>query len=272
MPIEIRLVRSQDDSETYIRLPYCIYSSWKEFVPPLLKDERRFHDPKHNAALLNSETVRFLAFLDGDAVGRVMGIISHVYNREHGEQDVRFFQFDCIDNDQVAENLLQHVIEWGCAMGMKRIIGPFGFSEKDPQGVQIEGIKSAPVIASASNPSYMQQMIEASGFSKFKDCVSYVVDIPEKLPSAYQKISQRLTTGKSYEIVSVKKRSELKPHFKDVLLLLNEGYENIYGFVPLSDADIQHMADEYLDFIDPRFVKFLRKTTDQEIIAFVLAM
>ncbi|MFM7902533.1 MAG: hypothetical protein ACKPAD_11180, partial [Bacteroidota bacterium] len=149
---------------------------------------------------------------------------------------------------------------------------PFGFSEKDPQGVQIEGIKSAPVIASASNPSYMQQMIEASGFSKFKDCVSYVVDIPEKLPSAYQKIRERLITGKSYEIVSVKKRSELKPHFKDVLLLLNEGYENIYGFVPLSDADIQHMADEYLNFIDPRFVKFVRKTTDQEIIAFVLAM
>lgn len=272
MPIEIRLVRSKSDSESYIRLPLRIYNSWKEFVPPLLKDERRFHDPKYNVSLLNSETVRFLAFLDGQAVGRVMGIISHVYNREHDEQDARFFQFDCIENYQVAEMLLQHVIEWGRAMGMKRIIGPFGYSEKDPQGIQIEGSKSAPVIASASNPNYIQKMIEGAGLSKFKDCVSYVIDIPEKLPSAYQKICQRLIAAKEFEIVTVKKRSELKPHFKDVLSLLNEGYENIYGFLPLSDTDIQYMADEYLDFIDPRFVKFIRKTTNREIIAFVLAM
>ncbi|MFM2190789.1 MAG: hypothetical protein RL491_1175, partial [Bacteroidota bacterium] len=237
-----------------------------------MKDERRFHDPKHNAGLLNSETVRFLAFLDGQAVGRVMGIISHGYNQDHHEKDARFFQFDCIENEQVAEKLLNHVIEWGRAMGMKRIIGPFGFSEKDPQGIQIEGSKSAPVIASASNPAYIQRMIEEAGFTKFKDCVSYVMEIPEVLPPSYKRICERLSALNDYEIVSVKKRSDLKPHFRDVLLLLNEGYENIYGFVPLSDEDIQHMADEYLDFIDPRFVKFIRKTSDCEIIAFVLAM
>lgn len=272
MPIEIRLVRSRTDSEAYIRLPFHIYSKWKEYVPPLLKDERRFHDPKHNGALLNSETIRFLAFLDGQVVGRVMGIINHGYNLDHDVQDVRFFQFDCIENEQVSEKLLGSVIEWGRSMGMKRIIGPFGFSEKDPQGIQIEGSKVAPVIASASNPSYIKKMIEDVGFTRFKDCVSYVIDIPKKLPHAYQKICERLINGNNYEIIAVKKRSDLKPHFKDVLLLLNEGYENIYGFVPLSDEDIQHLADEYLDFIDPRFVKFIRKTNDLEIIAFVLAM
>ncbi|MGR6087318.1 MAG: hypothetical protein ACU4F9_04040 [Arcticibacter sp.] len=272
MPIEIRLVRSRSDSETYIRLPFHIYSNWKEYVPPLLKDERRFHDPKHNRGLLNSYTIRLLAILDGQAVGRVMGIISHGYNLEHHEQDVRFFQFDCIENKQVAEMLLRHVTEWGRAMGMKRIIGPFGFSEKDPQGIQIEGSKCAPVIASATTPAYIQRMIEEAGFTKFKDCVSYVMEIPEVLPPLYKRICERLSALNDYEIVSLKKRSDLKPHFKDVLLLLNKGYENIYGFVPLSDEDIQHMADEYLDFIDPRFVKFIRKTSDREIIAFVLAM
>ena len=272
MSIEIRMVKSRSDSETYIRLPLRIYSNWNEYVPPLLKDERRFHDPFHNTALFNSESIRFLAFLDGRAVGRVMGIINHEYNLAHNEQHARFFQLDCIENNEVAENLLHNVIEWSRAMGMKRIIGPFGFSEKDPQGIQIVGSTKEPPIASASNPTYIQQMIEDAGFFKFKDCVNYVIEIPEKLPPIYQKICERINAGNNYEIVSVKSRSDLKPHFRDVLLLLNKGYENVYGFVSLSDEDIQQMADEYLDFIDPRFVKFIRKISGNEIIAFVLAM
>lgn len=272
MRVEIRMVRSHAESEVYIRLPYVIYKHESCFVPPLLRDELRFHDPQHNGAIIKCDTVRFLAYVQGQPVGRIMGIIHHGYNHLHEQRDCRFFQLDCIDDVEVAQMLLTTVEAWGKAMGMTRMIGPFGFSEKDPQGVQIEGRHLEPVIASASHPDYLCKLIQSAGYLKFKECVSFIVQLPIQLPKVYQDIFKRLERESRYRVLSIKSRAQLKTYFKDVQSLLNLAYEHIYGFDSLSEEDIQNMADEYLSLINPQFVKFVEYTPEQRIVGFVLAM
>ncbi len=271
MAIEIIMVRSRADSESYIRLPFRIYNAFKEYVPPLLRDERRFHDPKFNRSLWTCDTIRLLAKKEGVVVGRVMGIIHHEYNQKHGLQDVRFFQLDSIQEKEVATKLVEAVMDWGQAFGMKRIIGPFGFSDKDPQGIQLEGREIDSVVSSASNPSYIADFIEELGFIKLKDCVSYLWDIQAQLPTVYEQVAKRLERNGGFVLLSFESRNQLRPHFKTIMELLNRGYEQIFGFVAMSEAEIDYLAKEYLGFINPRFVKMIANQ-DHQIIAFVIAM
>lgn len=162
-------------------------------------------------------------------------------------------------------------MDWGQAHGMTRIIGPFGFSDKDPQGIQLEGREIDSVVSSASNPPYIANFIRELGFSKLKDCVSYLCDIQVQLPTIYEQVAKRLERNGGFVLMSFDSRRQLRPHFKSIMKLLNRGYEQIFGFVALCEEEIEYLAKEYLGFINPRFVKMIANQ-DQEIIAFVIAM
>ncbi|MFM7080182.1 MAG: hypothetical protein ACKOYC_10390 [Bacteroidota bacterium] len=270
MSIEVKMVRSRKESEAYIRLPYRIYNGYRYYVPPLLRDERRFHDPAFNLSLGTCDTIRLLAYRNGSLVGRIMGIIHHGYNSSHDLKDVRFFQLDCIDDYEVASKLVQAVEQWGQALGMSRIIGPFGFSDKDPQGIQIEGQSVGAVISSATNPPYIASYIHKMGFSKFKDCVSYLWSIRDQLPEIYERVADRIRIQGGFELIEFESRNQFRVYFKPVMELLNSGYDHIFGFVPMDEREIETMAKEYLGFINPRFVKMILK--NQQPVAFVIAM
>src|SRR4030095_2814007 len=126
------------------------------------------------------------------------------------------------------------------------IIGPFGVSDKDPQGLQVEGFKYPPVIASVSHQPYMVDLVSGAGYEKFKDCVSYQMVIPDKLPDFYRKIYERTLKNHELRLLQFKKTKELRPFFVPVMQLMNEAYRNIFGFIPMTKEDITKLADQYL--------------------------
>src|SRR5438105_870675 len=138
-PVTLREIGDRQSLRRYIHLPETLYRDRENWVPPIYADEWKSNDSRHNPALAHSDIVRVLASLNGQLVGRVMGIINHKHNAQVNEQTARFFQLDCIDDARVTHALLQFVEQWARTHGMNKIIGPFGFSDKDPQGAQIEG-------------------------------------------------------------------------------------------------------------------------------------
>ncbi|HQR94882.1 MAG TPA: hypothetical protein PLZ97_16130, partial [Sediminibacterium sp.] len=112
MPISIQTVSSKSALRDYIFLPAKLYIGQPNWVPPIYMDEWKFHDPKHNPSLSKATVIRFLAKQNAAIVGRVMGIINHKFNETHGEKTARFFQLDCINEQAVANALLNAVREW----------------------------------------------------------------------------------------------------------------------------------------------------------------
>lgn len=269
--IEVRVADAGDLLELYLMLPSIIHVNNPDFVPPLYRDEKAFHNPGTNLSLKSSDYIRLIAFIDEQPVGRVMGIIYHPWNQLKKDKSARFYQLDSIDDSEVVSTLLGYIENWAESFGMNKIIGSFGFSDKDPQGIQIEGFGYPSVISSASNGDYLGRLIETCGFTKFKDCVSYRLSIPERLPEAYEKISVRLATRHQLKLQEFKNRKQLRKYFTPVMELLNEGYRDIYGFVPLSRENIEKLASQYISFLDPSLVKII---TDPEgkPVAFVIGM
>ncbi len=270
--IHIKLVQDKQANDLFIQLPFQLYQHEPMWVPPLLSDEYKFHNPLKNLAHAQATTCRWIAYRNNRPAGRIMGIIHHTYNSLHHERTARFYQFDCINDPSIAQALLHAVETWALEQGMHRLIGPFGFSDKDPQGLLVEGYDHLPVIAAPANPAYLPQLLMDLGYSKETDCVSYRINIPSEFPPVYNRMLNRLEkNNQGLQLLECHSRKQLKPFILPVFKLINETYTPLFGFVPMQEAEMKAMAKQYLPALDPTFVKLV-VNEHQELIAFVIAM
>lgn len=271
MNLTLKIVDSKSLLKDFIFLPEKIYKGSMRWVPPMYVDEWSFHNPKQNKALEYSDVIRLLVYQNNKAVGRIMGIINHKYNREHNEKTARFFALDCIHDQTVAHALIAYIEQWSKEKGMNKLIGPYGFSDKDPQGLQIEGLDLLPVIATPTNPDYLQKLVEHEEYSKELDCVSYQMPVPKQLSPVYQKIFERIYANKNFRLLEFTSKRQLKPYIIPVFRLVNETYAPLFGFVPMTEAEMKKFAAQYLPVLNPELVKVVVSTSN-ELIAFVVSM
>lgn len=270
MSIEIIEVTTKRQLRQFIHLPEKINKGYANWLPPVYVDEWKFFNPKKNKAFSLSDTTLVMALKDGIPAGRIMGIIHKKYNELHQERHGRFGYLECFNDPDVAHALLSYIEDWAREKGMNRIIGPYGFSDKDPQGFLIEGFGHMPILDSACNQPYMIALITREGYTKEIDCRIYKMDISNDLPEIYSRIAQRLEQKEEYQILEFTKRAKLRPYIVPVLRLLNDTYDELYGFVPMTDEEINDFADRYMPIIDPRFVKVIEK--DGVMLGFLVGM
>jgi hypothetical protein len=272
MSVHIVEVKSRRDLRKFINLPAAIHRDHKNWVPPLYMDDRVFFNPKKNEAFSFSDTILLLALKNKKLVGRIMGIINHKYNNAHDEKEGRFCFLETYDDFEVAHTLIQFIEEWARSKGMKKLVGPLGFSDKDPQGLLIEGFDKPVVIATNCNFPYLVNIVEKTGYSKKVDLVVYKLMIPDDIPEFYKRIHERAIKNKNgIKIVNFTSRKQMKSYVRPVLTLLNETFKDTYAFTPLSNKEMDEFASRYLMILDPRFLKVIENEKN-EVVAFILAM
>mgnify|MGYP001404472977 CR=1 FL=1 len=272
MDIKIYPVKTRSDLRNFIHLPAKIHKNHPNWVPPIYLDEWDFYNPKKNRTFSYCDTILLLASKNGNVVGRIMGIINHKYNQAKNENNARFCFLETYDDFEVAKALLESVENWAKEKGTRKIVGPLGFSDKDPQGLLIEGFNQPNVIASNCNFPYLADFVEKAGFSKEIDLVVYKVDVPKSIPDFYKKILERaLRNNSNLKIKHFSTRKQIKPYIKPVLSLVNETFKEIYGFAPLDQQEMHEFATRYLPVLDPRFIKVVLNENN-EVVAFILGM
>jgi len=150
------------------------------------------------------------------------------------------------------------------------LVGPFGFSDKDPQGFLIEGFEYLPVIASNYNSPAAPAFMESYGYEKEVDLFVYKLVIPKELPDFYRLIYERTIRNTDFVLKEYNKRRELKNDIRPIFTLINETFTDIYGFMPFEKKEMDDFASRYLAVIKPQYVKSIVK--NNQIIAFVIGM
>jgi len=272
MEVTIREVKSRRDLKKFIYLPKKIHAKHKNWVHPIYMDERSYFDAKKNKAFSYSDTILLLAYRGEDPVGRIMGIVNKRYNEYKGEKTARFGYLETWKDEEIVRRLLQAVEDWAKDRGMNRIIGPYGFTDQDPEGFLIEGFENRATIATYYNFEWMPPMVERQGYTKDVDYYVYKLEVPREIPEFYKKIYERVKRKGNFEIVEFKRRKEIKPWIIPVLELMNECYigSNIYGYTPLDKQEMVDLAKRYLPVLNPRLVKIVKK--NEEIVAFIVGI
>lgn len=255
--ILIKEVKTKTDKRKFIYFPAEVHKHNPNWLPPIYSDEWELFDEKNNKSYKYADTILFLAVSNAKIVGRIMGIINRRYNEIHNEEHGRFCFMECYNDQEVAHALITTVEKWAHEKGMVKLVGPLAFSDKDPQGFQIEGFSYPKFIVCPTNDSYMPELIAKEGYTKLRDLVNYLAKTPEDMPLVYQKILTRVSQNDEYKIIEFKNRKEIRPYIIPVLELLNQTFMEIYGFVPLTDQEKKEFAARYMMIIDPKFIKVI---------------
>jgi len=271
MAIIVREVIGRNELRRFIHLPQEIHQDHEHWVPPIYLDEWNFFNPRKNKSFQYCDTILALAWRDGKPVGRIMGIINHRYNDANNEKDGRFCFMESWNDPGIFQELIRFVESWAWEKGMQNLVGPLGFSDKDPQGFMIEGFGEPIVLATNGNLPYMPELLVQQGYEKKVDCVVYKVPVPREIPAFYKAIYQRAMINNDIEILEFRRRKEIKPLIHSVLRLLNETFSDIYAFAPFEEQEMDDFANRYLPLLDPRFIKIIRDRSGT-VLSFIIGM
>jgi hypothetical protein len=268
--IVIKEVLTRKQLREFIFLPEKVHKNEPGWLPPIYMDERELYNKKKNKSYKYADALLLLAYRDNKPAGRIMGIVNNRYNQIHNEQHGRFCFMECYNDKEVFHALLSKIEEWTRQKGMVKLVGPLGFSDKDPQGFQTEGFEYPLFMTAANNSKYMPELIEVEGYTKKVDLVNYLGKLPEELPLVYEKVLSRIANNNEYKIIEFQSKKELKPYIIGVLELMNETFMEIYGFVPLNDNEKNDFAARYLPILDPKFIKVIE--TNGKLVGFAIGM
>ena len=266
MKVEIKPVANKTDFRKFVYLPAQFHKNHHNWVPPIYMDDLDYFNPKKNHLFDSCDYILVLAYVNGQAVGRCMGLVHHPYNQQHNELDARFSYIETANDPEVFNALIAYISDWAKQLGMKRLVGPLAFSDKDPQGFLFEGYDEPVAIATYCNHPYMNQFMENLNFTKRVDLVVYKIEIPEALPELYTKVNERFARNNpDIRTLEFTSRRKVRPYIRPVLSLINSTFLNIYGFVPFSPKEMDHFANRYLYLINPRFIKVAVDPSKQAI-------
>jgi hypothetical protein len=248
--VTITPVQSRADKDAFIRFPYALYANDPNWVPPLLMERNDFFNPEKNPWFKFGKVELFLARRGGKVVGRIAAIDDPNYNKFHGTQLGFFGMFECIDDPGVARGLFDAAGAWVKSQGFSEMMGPVNFSTNYECSVLVDGFDAPPVVMMAYNPRYYPGLYEACGLEKAKDLwaweLSSSVPPPEKVTRVAEKIRQR--QGVVVRPVNMKDFANEVRRIKDIY---NSAWEKNWGFVPMTEAEFDHMAKELKQLVVP---------------------
>ena len=270
--ILIKEVKSKRALYRFVQFGIDLYKGNPYYCPPIFFDEINTFNPKGNPALEVCDFVIYMAYRNGEVVGRIVGIINHRANEAWGVKKCRFGWFDFIDDYDVFKSLINAVAEWGRSRGMTCLNGPVGFTDFDHQGLLIEGFNyNAPMASLYTHPYYMAHY-ERYGLCKEADWIEYQITPPAEAPEKMKRVAQIVESRYGLHVVKVKNSKELKKRYGYTYFdVLDSAYQKLYNYQPMTSRQKQYYCKMYFPILNFDFVTMVANEKD-EIIAVGLGM
>ena len=261
MSVEIRHVTTRRDLNTFVNLPWAIYRNHPLWVPPLKFDVRNRLDRAKNPFFEHAEAEYFLAFRDGDPVGRITAHYDRNFNRfQHNEWGM-FGWFEARDDPLVAGALLDAAEEWLRDRKRDRMVGPLSFSTNDQDaGLLVDGFDREPLILNQWTQPYYPALLEGAGLTKAMDLYMWElwVDDRASVHPAIVRMAEEVKTKHGIDVRGMRKR-DLRAEVDRFLEVYNEAWERNWGFVPLTDEEVRHYAKELKPILDENWAFIAEK-------------
>lgn len=251
--IKIKRVETKADWERFIELPWSIYANDPNWVPPLRVAVRDLLDVNKNPFFKHAYMYPLIAYRDGKPVGRVVGVIDDAHNRFHKEQTAFFGFFECIEDQKVADLMLEEVVRWASSRGMTRVRGPMNPSTNHECGLLVDGFDDPPQVMMTYNPPYYAKLLENAGMTKTKDLFAYNVTARAKFAERLLAQSERLKQSSMVKFRKINMR-EFDAEVERILDIYNDAWEDNWGFVPMSPEEFRHMAKDMKAIVDPELL------------------
>ena len=269
--VEIREVLTRGELRQFVDYPNRLYRDVPQFVPAFYGDDLADWDRKKNPAFRYCEARCWLAWRDGEIVGRIGAILSHKSNETWNTNRMRFTQADFIDDPDVSAALFETVEHWAKEKGCDQVHGPLGFCDMDREGLLVEGFDRRSMFITYYNHPYYIDHLERLGYAKDADWVENLITIPtpdSKEGVRLHKIAERVLKHGSYRVLDITRKSQITTrHIEQVFRLVNRAYAVLYSVVELNEEQIAKYAKKFLPVVNPNLLALVVDREDK-LVAF----
>ncbi|HEX8950175.1 MAG TPA: hypothetical protein VF790_14500 [Dissulfurispiraceae bacterium] len=257
-------VKTKRELLAFIRFPLSLYSGDEFYVPQLTRD-MKVHFSAKNPFLRHAEVKFFLAKKGDATVGRIASIVDPQHVRLHNERAGFFGFFECVKDTAVSDALLGRVGDELKGRGMEIMRGPMSFSTNEECGFLLEGFGIHPMLMTPYNKPYYNDMMESCGMTKSKDLIAFIYDFKDSLPEKVLRVAA-LAEKKGIRVrpIDMKRFREDMRIFRDIY---NAAWERNWGFLPLSEEELEYSAGRLKPLVVPEFTLIAEK--DGEPVAFM---
>jgi hypothetical protein len=258
MAIDVRKVENAADFKAFFEFPWHLYKNDPNWVPPLLSMRRDLLDKKKNPSWEYIEGEYFAAWRGKEIIGTITALINHRHNDFHQEHIGWFGTFDVYDDQEAANALLETAADWVKARKFDAIRGPQSFTTHEECGLLVDGF-TRPVLLMPYNPPYYQKLVETAGFTKAMDIYSFHLSRAGAIEHATADRLERLTKAamKRHKItVRPIDRKNLNAEFKLFKEIYNAAWDKNWGFVPMTEKELDALVKSLGDFFDPDMAFF----------------
>ena len=264
-------MQSKRDLMRFIKLPWRLYRNEPRWVPPLISERKRHLDREHNPFFLHAEAEYFLAWRDGEPVGRITAHIDRRLNEFHDNDWGLFGFFECEENTETAHALLATAEAWLRERGRDRMVGPMDFSTNHECGLLVEGFERRPQILENWHHPYYAALIESYGLTKAMDLLKWELHISDRekmLPVLFE-LAEKVEPEHGVIVRPMRKR-HFQAEVRAFMEVYNSAWEKNWAFVPLTDEELVSYAKELKPILDENWAWVAEK--DGEVIGAALSL
>jgi len=241
--VTVRPAVSLADKHRFVRFPHELYADDPNYHPPLDVMVWETISPNRNAWFEHGEAELFLAERDGEVVGRISAQIDREHLRHHEDGAGFFGFFEVEDDPEAAAQLLDVAEDWCRQRGVERIRGPFSFSINDEAGLLVEGFEYPNYVMMPHGRPYYQELVEAQGYSGVQDLYAWRFERDE-LPERVRYLAETDEEVEGLEIRTIDVH-DIHNEVAIIMEVFNDAWSDNWGFVPLTEAEIEQVAEEF---------------------------
>jgi hypothetical protein len=274
MSAEVRPVSSRRELRTFIKLPWRLYRDEPNWVPPLLMDVKKRLDRKKNPFFKHAEAQYFLAWRDGQAVGRISAHIDRNFNEFQSNEWGLFGWFECEDDPETACALFAAAEVWLRERGRDRMVGPMDFTTNDECGLLIEGHEHPPIILCPWHPPYYQRLFEQDlNLEKAMDLYMWSLNVEgrEKVHPAIWEVAGKVESEHGIVCRNFRKQ-DLQAEVGRFVEIYNSAWERNWGFVPLTEEEVRHYAKDLEPILDENWAMVAERKDTGEVVGAALTL
>lgn len=259
MSFKIEEVSTPKQLKKFIDFPHDLYKNDPNYVPELYLAQKDLLSRKKNPFFEHGDMKLFIAINDDNQiVGRIAGIYNGSYIKYIKEDNGFFGFFDVINDQTIANELLDKAITWVKTKVSGKIIGPANPTSNDSWGLQIEGFESPSMAMMPHNFPYYQGLLENYGFTKQTDLLAYIFDLKDFNGDKAKRLAGAIEERLKRKGITIRKL-DLKHNFESeaakVRDVYNKAWDKNLGSIPLTDAEFEHMAKDLKMIVDPEFCR-----------------
>jgi GNAT superfamily N-acetyltransferase len=266
MSVTIHKVTTKDDLRKFIQFGIDLYEGNEYFVPPLIYDERATLSRSKNPAFEHCDASYFLAYRDKEIVGRIGVIINFKANEIWKERNARFGFVDFIDDDEVVDTLFGAAESWARSRGMEKIHGPLGFTDLDHEGMLVDGFDQMGTFSTIYNYPYYVDHMERLGYVKDQDWVEFLITIPQEMPERFLRASEIVKKRSGLAVKHLQSKKDVYPYAREIFKLINRSYKDLYGYVELSEKQIDYYVEMYIPMLRLEFLTLVIRQEDNKLV------